>query len=76
MIFKLQRPLVTNEKRMPCLIYNEDQTIMHMLDMTPELKELFGDEFKVYIESNIEYPTADTFPPALLVGKIVEEQSW
>lgn len=76
MIFKIQRPLMSNEKRVPCLIYNEDQSIMHMIDMTPELWELFGKEFKLYIESNIECPTLETFPPALLVGKIVEDQYW
>ena len=76
MIFKLQRAMVTTEKIMPCLIYNEDKSILHMINMTPELSDLFGDELKIFIDINIENPTAETFPPALLVGKIVEEQSW
>ena len=68
--------MVTTEKLMPCLIYNEDRSIKHMINMTPELMELFGEEMKIYIDSYIENPTVDTFPLALLAGKIMEEQDW
>ena len=44
--------------------------------MRPELRELFGDEYKLYIESSIEFPTKKTLPAALLVGQVVEEQKW
>ena len=76
MIFKLQRALITTEALIPCLIYNEDRSIKHLINMTPELMDLFGEELSIYIDSYIENPTVDTFPLALLVGKIMEEQSW
>lgn len=76
MIFKIQKPIASTGRLMSCLIHNEDQSIMHLLDITPELLRLFGEEHKLYIESNIENPTMNTFPPALLVGKRVEEQDW
>lgn len=48
-IFKLQRPIVTNEPQPMALLYNEDKSIYAQIEMTPEIEKLFVDgELKIY----------------------------
>ena len=76
MIFKLQRPLLTSESKETCLIYNKDRSIVFALPLLPELRALFGDRFKIYIDSNIKRPNRETMKESLLIGKIVDDQAW
>lgn len=47
-IVKMQLPLFSTEGQ-PILIYNEDRTIMHQQEATPELVALFHGEPKIYM---------------------------
>jgi len=48
-IFKMQRPLFSNDPDAKTLIYNEDRSVLQYLDMDDDLlQSLFGDEMKVY----------------------------
>ena len=79
MIFKLQRPLSSNMKYPPCLVYNEDRSIVFEMPMHRELEILFRDEFKIYIDSPIKkldgVPLLETLSK-LFIGEIVEDQDW
>ncbi len=52
-IFKVQRPLVSNEENPPIMIYNEDRSIMGHIPATQDVLDLFPpDEFKIFIKGS------------------------
>lgn len=69
-IWKLQRPLATNDPY-PCVMaYTEGKVQMAMIPMPDEMMdEIFGDELKIYVRGTV-------VNGILKVDKIVEEQDW
>lgn len=70
MIFKLQRAIVSSEDQPPVLAYNEDRSALGQFPATPEMLELFGDEYKIYVDAELSEDGQ------LEVVEVVEEQDW
>lgn len=69
-IWKLQRPIVTNDPFPTVMAYTENKANMAMIPMGEELMdELFGDELKVYVKATVKNGV-------LKVKRRVPEQDW
>lgn len=69
-IWKLQRPLVSNEEFPTVMAYTEDKVKMAMIPMPEEvMDEIFGDELKIYAKATV-------VNGVLKVKHLVEEQDW
>ena len=69
-IWKLQRPLATNEEFPTVMAYTKGKKNMAMIPMGEELiEELFGDEVKLYAKARV-------VNGVLKVKHLVEEQVW
>ena len=68
-IFKIQRPLAYGQEHQ-YLVYNEDKSIIDMMNI-PELGKLFGEyEYKVYVTGYVDEDLN------LVVVEKIEEQEW
>ena len=68
-VFKIQRPIVYGQEYQ-YLVYNEDKSIIDMMD-TPELAILFEEyEYKVYVTGYLDKDSN------LVVVEKIEEQAW
>lgn len=69
-IWKLQRPLASNDPH-PCVMaYTEGKENMAMIPMPAEMMdEIFGDELKVYAKATV-------VNGVLKVKRLVPEQDW
>lgn len=84
MIFKVQRPLATNDKNLNMaqrvLVYNKDRSILFEYDMPPEIMQtIFKNEsMKEYVEArHVEEPNIQGHhEPRLKVIKRVHPQNW
>lgn len=47
-IVKVQRPLASSEPDPPALVYDEAESFLAFVPMTPDVCRLLGDELKVY----------------------------
>jgi len=71
-IWKLQRPLATNQPVAEVLAYTEDRDNTAFIAMTDtEIDQLFGDELKLYVKAKVNKKTG-----ILEVKKIVGWQDW
>lgn len=70
MIFKIQRPLFTNDPEPKVKIYDETREFEGEVPLTPHLFQFFEDELKVYVEGHIDEEGVLT-----IIHK-VEEQDW
>ena len=53
-IWKVQRPIVTNDPEPQVLIYNEDRSRQGSVPLTAEIAQLFNDdEYKIFIHGTI-----------------------
>ena len=53
-IWKLQRPIVTNEPESMIFMYNKDRSKLGTFPMTPEIRQLFmDDEHKIFVHGTI-----------------------
>lgn len=69
-IWKLQRPLASNEEFPTVMAYTEGKANMAIIPMPEEMiDELFGDEPKIYARAKVKNGV-------LNVREIVEEQDW
>jgi hypothetical protein len=69
-IWKLQRPLATNMPVLEVMAYTEGHENVSLIPMTDyEIKELFGDELKVYVSGRV-------INGILHVKKRVKERDW
>lgn len=69
-IWKLQRPIRTNEDFPTIMAYTENKAQMAMIPMDEEIiDELFGDELKIYVRGTV-------VNGVLKVSRIVGEQGW
>jgi hypothetical protein len=69
-IWKLQRPIVSNEAFPTVMAYTEDKDQLAMIPMPEEMMdEIFGDELKVYA-------LATVVNGVLKVKRLVPEQDW
>lgn len=55
-IFKVQRPIASNDPNAGYLIYNEDRSIWFQMDPTDVEVKLMGTKYKVFIEYNNGVP--------------------
>lgn len=76
MIFKIQRAITSNIQSPPCLVYNEDRSILFEMPLLPELEELFGEDYKIYIKSNAADPYKVELRESLIIGERVADQDW
>lgn len=53
MIFKVQRPLLTNEPVPRVLVYNKSQKVCFQADLKP-WKKLMGKELKIFVHGEIK----------------------
>jgi len=69
-IWKLQRPLVSNEEFPTVMAYTEGRENVAMLPMPEEIMDdLFGDELKIYVKAKV-------VNGVLKMKHLVEEQDW
>lgn len=54
MIVKIQKPLESNEKNPPVLVYNQDRSYEEFLEFTDGLRQAIGDRAKIYVEARVE----------------------
>lgn len=52
-VFKIQRPISTNEPSPLALAYNKDRSQQKQFRMTKDLFDFMGPEYKVYVEGRI-----------------------
>jgi len=71
MIYKLQRSLLTNEQKPRLLVCNEDKSHFHEFDLEDDVKKLFGNEYKVFVNGEIEDDGLMHFD-----SEILEDQGW
>lgn len=70
MLVKIQRSIVTTEDHPQMLIYSKDRSVFHESDLTPEIKEIMGMEYKVYAEA------VKDDKGKFKVLRLVEDQPW
>lgn len=69
-IWKLQRPLASNEESPLVMAYTKKKTSMAMMPMPNEMvEEIFGEELKIYVKARI-------VNGILKVKRRVEDQEW
>jgi len=69
-IWKLQRPIVSNEEFPTIMAYTEGKENVAMLPMPEDIMdELFGDELKIYVYARV-------VNGILKMKHITEEQEW
>lgn len=73
MIFKIQRPIVTDDPEPKCLIYNQDRSITGMIPFTEEIEEIIFEsgDLKRYFKGSFNPKTGQ-----VTFGEFVEEQDW
>ncbi len=54
-LFKLQRPLMTNGDPIMVLIYNKDESIQGQVPLTNELMGLFRDDLKIFMRGTYSH---------------------
>lgn len=69
-VWKLQRPIITNGDYNEVMAYTEDRERIAFIGMSEEMiEEIFGDEFKIYVTGKVK-------KGILVVDEIIEEQAW
>jgi hypothetical protein len=53
-VFKMQRPIVSNDPRAPCLVYNEKRDIQFTLPMDDDMAVLFNGALKIYVRARYD----------------------
>jgi hypothetical protein len=54
MIFKLQQSIQTSDGIRKMLIYNEDKSIYYEAPITDEIRELMGDNLKIFVKGRLQ----------------------
>lgn len=73
-IFKLQRPLASNEPNPPMLVYNESRSIYEHLPFTEEFRQMFGSDEKLFFKGRIKVTGKDEGNLDLI--EPVEDPGW
>ncbi len=74
MIFKIQIPLVTNERFPHALIYNSDRSVEFIVPVG-EVEEWFIEDFyKIYVDASYSRDPNGKFD--LMIHEIVEDEEW
>lgn len=68
-VFKLQRPVATNDPEPKVLAYDQHRRFEFHLPLDGNLKQLFGDAYKVFVNAT---PKGQQ----LLVGQPVRARDW
>ena len=70
MIVKVQMPIITTEKYLVCLIYNEDRSVLAEMSVTKELKKEMKGELKKYFNAHTDKKKF------IILDEEAPEQSW
>jgi len=69
MIFKLQKPVMTNGGADQILAYAQGRQHMRQLTLTQSMELMFGPKLKIYVEAEIS-------GEHLVIEKVVADRSW